>query len=73
MLLQKAKTLRQSSTFANIYISPDLTQQERDQNKKLIEELKQRRANGEVDLIIKRGEIVQKTGNNTTTASILIQ
>ena len=73
ILLQKAKTLRQSSTFANTYISPDLTQQERDQNKKLIEELKQRRANGEIDLIIKRGEIVQKTGNNTTTASILIQ
>jgi len=59
-ILRNAKTLRNSSTYKNVFISPDLTPQERASNKQLRIELQRRKAAGEPNLIIKRGQIVSK-------------
>jgi len=59
-ILRNAKTLRNSSTYRNVFISPDLTPQERASNKQLRTELQRRKAAGEPNLIIKRGQIVSK-------------
>ena len=48
------KTLRNSSAYRNVFISPDLTPQERASNKQLCTELQRRKAAGEPNLIIKR-------------------
>ena len=56
-LLQNAKTLRNSSSHQNVYISPDLTPKEREINKLLYEQLRRRKEAGESDLIIRRGKL----------------
>ena len=58
-----------AATFCNdpdknhkhIYVSPDKTKQQRDKEKKLRETLKQRRAAGEENLIIRNEQIIQKS------------
>ena len=61
-ILESAKNLRniKEGGFARIFIRicQDLTPKEREARKKLVEELKQRRANGEKDLILVNGKIV---------------
>jgi len=59
-ILESAKNLRniKEGGFARIFIHQDLTPKEREARKKLVEELKQRRANGEKDLILVNGKIV---------------
>ena len=57
-ILRNAKQLRDSNKWGNIYISPDLTPKERDLGRKLRAELKDRRSNGETNLIIRRGQII---------------
>ena len=59
-ILRKAKDLRDSTTWGNIYISPDLTPKERELNKSLRMELRERKQNGETDIIIRRGQIVSR-------------
>ena len=71
-LLSKAKHLRQSKVYKSIFISPDLTLQERNENKKLIDELRQRKANGETGLVIRRGEIIRRQVPAETTQRIII-
>jgi len=62
LLLSNAKKLKSlSSTFQKIYITPDLSLKERQDNKLLREELLRRRSNSEHDLVIHRGKIVSKT------------
>ena len=58
-VLKMAKVLRESENemIKNVYINKDLTLQEREKNKKLREELKQRRAQGE-NVIISKGKCV---------------
>ena len=62
-----ATKLRKSDKWNKIYVSPDLTVREREVNRALRDELKRRRANGEQNLIIKRGRIVSTT--NATSES----
>ena len=67
-LLRNAKTLRNSSSHQNVYISPDLTPKEREINKLLREQLRRRKEAGESDLIIRRGKIVSKLTSTHATA-----
>ena len=45
----------------HIYISPDKTKQQREEEKKLREELKRRKETEDPDLIIRNGKIIKKT------------
>jgi len=58
-ILRNATKLRASSKWSNVYVSPDLTPKEREQNKLLREKLRARTA-GEKDLYIKFGRIVPR-------------
>ena len=69
-ILGHAKELRQSESWGNIYISPDLTPTERERDKKLRTELKQRRDDGERDIIIRNGKIVKQHRVQKLTATV---
>lgn len=60
-LLRRAKELRKSThdTFKYVYICPDLSPRQREENPKLMVELTRRRQEGETDLMIRRGRIVK--------------
>ena len=66
-ILRNAKNLRKSSTYQNVFISPDLSPKERESNKLLYQELKHCKQAGEVNLIIRRGKIVPKQTNPNPT------
>ena len=57
-ILQQATKLHKSTSWNNVFISPDLTPKERESNRKLRVELKARKDAGEKDLYIRRGWIV---------------
>ena len=61
-ILRNARHLKDSTDEAlkDIFITPDLTQKQREQDKQLREELRRRRENGEQDLVIRRGRIVKR-------------
>ena len=63
-LLQNAKTLRtkQDGGWSKIFIHQDLTPRQTEARKPLVAELKQRKANGETDLIIYNGKVVKRRG-----------
>ena len=65
-VLKQAKNLKScgSETMSKVFITPDLTLQEREENRKLRDELKARRDKGETDLVIRNGKIVQKQEHN---------
>lgn len=54
-VLRNARNLRQSDEWSDVFISPDLTPQEREAGRNLRAELKQRRDQGETNLIIQFG------------------
>ena len=57
ILLSRSKNLRQSNGFLNnFFIAPDYTPQEREENRKLVEELRERKNNSEEWLTIRRGK-----------------
>jgi hypothetical protein len=56
-IIENAKLLKESS-LENVFISFDLTRKERDEKKKLRNELELRKSKGEKNLVIKRGRIV---------------
>ena len=58
-VLKMAPQLRQNALYSNIYITPDLTWREREEGRKLRDELARRREAGEENLIIRRGKIIQ--------------
>ena len=62
-VVSHAAKLRESSSnaFRKVYVTPDLTYQQRQANRKLREELQRRRESGESNLKISRGQIVQAT------------
>ena len=63
-LLRQSKKLRDSTRFRNVYINPDLTNQQRAKSAELRSELKRRRENGE-KVIIRGGRIVDvSSGQN---------
>lgn len=63
-LLCNAKNLRtkQEGEWSKIFIHQDLTPRQRELRKPLVEELKQRKANGEKDLIIYNGKLIKRKG-----------
>ena len=71
LIIRRAKELRQSNVWNNIFIVPDQTQNERELEKKLREELKTRRSAGEINLTIRRSRIVSKSAvtENKTRAN----
>ena len=56
-LLRSAKELRNIDKYKNIYINPDLTFIQREKNRNLRKELKEKREEG-LDVIIKNGQVV---------------
>ena len=58
--LRRASRLKDDAVFQKLYLSPDLTPQERKENRVLLMELKWRREEGEKDIMIRRGRIVKK-------------
>jgi len=71
LLLSNAKKLRGlSGNFQKIYITPDLSLKERQDNKVLWDELLRRRSNGKRGLIIRRGQIVMNATPVNTTMDI---
>ena len=67
-VLDKAKNLRTSNLYKEIFINKDMTQQERDAAHKLREELKEKRKNereGQSKYFIRRGRVIRvDEGNN---------
>ena len=59
-LFSRSNQLRQHDKYENIYIAPDKTKFERVKHKRLVDELKQRWAKGETDLVIPNGSIIKK-------------
>jgi len=60
-LLMNAKKLKQcSGDFQNIYLTPDLSYNERQANRLLRQELSRRKEAGETDLVIYRGSIMKR-------------
>ena len=62
LVLKKATNLRNANLELirnNVFINPDLTRQQREEQYKLRQELKRRRAGGE-EVIIRKGLIVSK-------------
>ena len=66
-ILARSPRLRQCDTWKSVFITFDLTQQKREENRRLHEELKTRRQNGESNLIIRRGRIVVSQRTNSFT------
>ena len=58
-VMKAASKLRNSKNFERLYISKDMTVSEREKEKKLREELSQRKQQGESELIIRRGKIIR--------------
>ena len=56
-ILRKARFLRNNTRYRNMFINPDLTPLQREQNKQLRSELHRRRAAGD-RVVIRRGQIV---------------
>ena len=63
-ILKGAPQLRRCKDYENVYVTPDLTQKEREANRKLREELAARRNAGEANLTIRGGKIIQVTAHN---------
>ena len=62
-ILGKAKNLRDSEKYSKIFISKDMTIEERQKDKELRAELKERKENGE-DCLIKNGRVVKRRNVN---------
>ena len=58
-LLRMASQLRHLSKWKRIYVTPDLTKKDRDDAKRLRDELATRKQAGEENLVIRRGRIVR--------------
>lgn len=61
-MLRNARNLKDSSDneLKEVFVTPDMTQRQREEHKLLRDELIRRRNNGEQDLQIRRGKIVKK-------------
>ena len=70
-ILSKAKLLRQAKneTYHKIYITPDLSYQERSHQKSLRTELHRRRGEGEPNLCIRKGQIISFKSNPMNVVS----
>lgn len=59
-VLKNARILRQDDRFKNIYINIDKTKMQQEHDKKLRDELRNRRNLGERDIVLYRGEIIHR-------------
>ena len=59
-VLAQAKNLHRTTTFARVFIQQDLTVKQRERRRELVQQLKQRKAAGETNLIIVQDKIVTK-------------
>ena len=60
LILSQSYLLRRNSQYSDVFMAPDRTKFEREKHKKLGEELKERRSQGEKDLVIRNGVIISK-------------
>ena len=72
-VLSASKNLKNVEGYSNIYFTPDLTRSQRETAFKLREERRRRIAEGEENLVIRRGKIIkqapkQQTGDHTYVA-----
>ena len=56
--LINAKKLKEDEVYKNVYVKPDLTYEQRQQEATLRQELRDRKEEGEKNLMIVRGKIV---------------
>ena len=61
-VLKMASQLRETEKWHDIYITPDLTWKEREEGRRLREELRRRTSAGEPNLVIRRGRIISRVG-----------
>ena len=62
MLLRLARKLKDSEGYRNVFINPDLNKRERLEQFRLRRELRERKLNGEEDLVIKRIWLLRGSG-----------
>lgn len=60
LLLSQSYLLHRNSQYSKVFIAPDRTRFEREKHKKLVEKLKERRSQGEKNLMIRDGVIISK-------------
>ena len=60
--LKRAKNLRYSDDFKNVYIVPDLTRKQQEADKILREHVKKFRAEGMEQVMIKKGKVIKNEG-----------
>jgi len=60
LLLSRAPKLRFFTQYKKVYIAPDITRFQRTKHRKLVDELKRRKQQGEQNRIIKNGSIVRR-------------
>lgn len=73
-LLKNARNMKDiSEDLQRVNIAPDLNKEEREKDKKLRDELKHRRDNGERNLIIRKGEIVERNFHQGRSLVRLVQ
>ena len=65
-ILSCSHKLRNHDQYKCVYIVSDKTKFEREKHKKLVDELKQRRADGETNLIIRNGSIITRPHHVTS-------
>ena len=62
----EAKNLRGNLTFRRLFVQRDLTVKQREKRRQLVQQLKQRKANGEMDLITIQDKIVARKKRETS-------
>ena len=72
IILGRAKHLKNSEKYQRVYITRDMTEKERSEDKTLRTELKERRDNGE-DVQIKNGVVVKRRKNVTLGEYVMEQ
>ena len=63
-IMKKAKTLKEDRKFEKIFVSPDLTRKQQEENKTLRDKLKEFRNQGMLGIKISKGCIVREQGNS---------
>ena len=63
-ILVKAKELKKDKNFEKVYIMPDLTKMQQEEDKKLRDKLKDIRSAGESEAEINKGQIVKFSGGH---------
>ena len=60
LILSQSYLLHRNSQYSDVFMAPDRTKFEREKHKNVVEEFKERRSQGEKDLMIRNGVIISK-------------